>query len=110
MNKKGQALVEFVLVLPVLIFMLLAFIDIGKLMIMKNHLESVLSTVGVDTTFVEDMEYDIKFSREEVGDIVNVKLESCIDTITPGLGKIIGDPACTSTSKVIRKDGNYEKN
>ena len=104
MNKKGQALVEFVLVLPILIFMILAFIDIGKLMIMKNHLESVLSTIDIDTTSVRDMEYDIKFSREEVGEVVTVKIESCIDTITPGLGKIIGDPACTYTSKVIRKE------
>jgi len=104
MNKKGQALVEFVLVLPILIFMILAFIDIGKLMIMKNHLESILSTIDIDTTSVRDMEYDIKFSREEVGEVVTVKIESCIDTITPGLGKIIGDPACAYTSKVIRKE------
>jgi len=104
MNKKGQALVEFVLVLPILIFMILAFIDIGKLMIMKNHLESVLSSVEIDTTLVEDKEYDVKFTREEVGDSVTIKLESCIDITTPGLGKIIGDPACSTTSKIIRKE------
>ena len=39
MNKKGQALVEFVLVLPILIFIVMAFIDVGRLMIMKNHLD-----------------------------------------------------------------------
>lgn len=104
MNKKGQALVEFILVLPVLIFILLALVDIGRLMVMKNHLESVLSTINVDTTTVEDNEYNIKFSREEVGEVVTVKIESCIDTITPGLGRLIGDPACAYTSKIIRKE------
>lgn len=36
MNKKGQALVEFVLILPILIFILLAFIDIARLMVMEK--------------------------------------------------------------------------
>ena len=57
MNKKGQALVEFVLILPILIFIVMAFIDIGRLMIMKNHLESVLGNIKIDTTKVEDKEY-----------------------------------------------------
>ena len=109
MNKKGQALVEFVLILPILIFILLAFIDIARLMIMKNHLESVLGEVNINTLEIEDKEYDIKFSREDSGDKVLIDLESCLDITTPGLNKILGDPACVSTSKVIERDV-YEEN
>ena len=36
MNKKGQALVEFIIILPVFIFMLLAMIDIGKILYFNN--------------------------------------------------------------------------
>ncbi len=109
MNKKGQALVEFVLILPILIFILLAFIDIARLMVMKNHLESVLGEIDINTLEIEDKEYDIKFSRKDSGDKVLIDLESCLDITTPGLNKILGDPACVSTSKVIERDV-YEEN
>ena len=49
MNKKGQALVEFLLVLPILIFILLLVVDFGRLMVMRNHLESVLISVDKNT-------------------------------------------------------------
>lgn len=104
MNKRGQALVEFVLILPILIFILLAFVDISRLMIMKNHLESVLLEVKIDTTLVNDSEYEIKFERKDMGNEILVEVESCLDVVTPGLGMIIGDPACCKTSKTIRKD------
>ena len=106
MNKKGQALVEFVLVLPVLIFLLLAFIDIARLMIMKNHLESVLNTVNVETNEVKDKEYQIQITKKNDGDTVLVELKSCLEVTTPGLNKILGNPACVSTSKIMKdKEG-----
>lgn len=104
MNKKGQALIEFVLVLPILIFILLFIVDISKIMIMKNHLETVLNSVSIDDLEVYDNEYDIKLIKNINGNKVEIKLESCINVITPGLNKILGDPACTNTSKVIERE------
>ncbi len=103
-NKKGQALVEFVLILPVLIFLILAFIDVSRLMIMKNHLESVLSQVDKDTDKVEDKEYEIQISKKNDGDKVEVELKSCLEVTTPGLNKILGNPACCTTSKIIENE------
>ena len=40
MNRKGQALVEFVLILPILIFILFAIIDFGNIFSTKNTLEN----------------------------------------------------------------------
>ena len=37
MNKRGQALIEFVLVLPVLLLLIFAFIDFGRIIVCKNH-------------------------------------------------------------------------
>ena len=59
MNKKGQALVEFILILPVLIFIILALVDIGKLNVMKMHLEGVLNNVDESTETIKDKEYKI---------------------------------------------------
>lgn len=108
MNRKGQALVEFVLILPILIFMILSIVDIGRIMIMKNHLEGIIGDISVDTTSVKDMEYDVEVIREVENDSVVIELKSCLDVTTPGLGKIIGDPCCVSTSRVF--GGEYEKN
>ena len=42
MNKKGQALVEFILILPVLLLILMAMIDIGNIFLKKYELENSL--------------------------------------------------------------------
>ena len=40
MNRKGQALVEFVLILPVFILILFAIVDFGTILSKKNELEN----------------------------------------------------------------------
>lgn len=45
MNRKGQALVEFVLIVPVLIFFIVGLIDVGNLIYKKLELENKLDTV-----------------------------------------------------------------
>lgn len=110
MNKKGQALVEFILIMPIMIFMLLAIVDISRLMIMKNHLETLLQGVNLNTTVVDDEEYEVKFTTKDEGNQILVQLESCLDLTTPGLDKILKN-TCVKTSKKIEKvEEYYEKN
>ena len=45
MNKKGQALVEFILILPVLLLIAMAMIDIGNIFLKKFDLNNDLETV-----------------------------------------------------------------
>ena len=99
MNKKGQALVEFVLILPILIFIMLLVVDMGRLMIMKNHLEVVLNSVTNNTTSINDKEYKISVEKKDNFII----LKSCTNTYTPGLSKILGNPTCVTTSKEIKE-------
>lgn len=108
MNKKGQALVEFILILPILIFIILALVDIGKLNVMKMHLESILGDINESTDKIKDENYDIFLNKKETSDGVVIELKSCTSITTPGLNKILGDPACVTTSKII--GGNNEKN
>ena len=38
-NKKGQALVEFVVIMPIFIMLLISIIDLGNIIYKKYHLE-----------------------------------------------------------------------
>ena len=81
MNKKGQALVEFILILPILIFIILALVDIGKLNVMKMHLESVLSNVNENTDTIKDKNYEIFLNKKETS-ITNFSLPFLISLKT----------------------------
>ena len=72
-NKKGQALVEFILVLPVIILLIFVVFDIGHIILAKNHLENVMSDCmemhsnGKDITEIRnhvnsDKEYNVEVS------------------------------------------------
>ena len=107
-NKKGQALVEFVLILPILLLFLFVIIDFANIYYSKNHLEGVISDV---VTFVEngkttdeiysslDDEYflDIKTSDG----YVTVKLSKEVDLITPMASIIFGEPYKIYTQRTI---------
>lgn len=101
MNKKGQALVEFVLILPVVIFMLLATIDIAKIFYTSTNLENKLNDIVA--MYEEGLEYEkiesnlnkyIKnssLSIKEDGKYIEFKLAKKVDIITPGLKLIFKD-------------------
>ena len=44
-NKNAQALVEFVLILPIIIMIIFIIIDFSNILYQKNHLEGTLSDV-----------------------------------------------------------------
>lgn len=103
-NHKGQALVEFVLILPIFIFLIFLSIDLGRIIYTKNHLENKLNDVVL---LLED-----KKSYDEVNEALNkgesskisleikykedgyasVKVIKKIDLLTPGLNLILSDP------------------
>ncbi len=99
LNRRGQALIEFVLILPVLLLLVFAFIDFGRIILCKNHLESVMSDVIVlrndnnnITKYLEnDKDYKINYSIE-TGEDDKIILETKLDLITPGLNKILKNP------------------
>lgn len=96
-NKKGQALVEFVIILPIFILLVLGCIDIGRIMYTKMNLEEQMSDV-VDyykngKTIEEiknkiDDDIDIKRDNE----YTTILLTKKIDIITPGLQFIFDNP------------------
>jgi len=111
-SKKGQALVEFVIILPIFIFMLLATIDIGKIIFQKNNLESQMSNV-VDLyknkkTFAE-IESELSFNKENIlleiknknNDTITFTLKKELSIVTPGLNLLFENPYMVSVERVM---------
>ena len=118
-NKKAQALIEFVLILPILIMLLFAIIDFGSIFICKSELENKINdayevaklSTNASTLYDEietvinkdsnrDIKIELKFDTES--DFMTIKLVSEIKTITPGLNLIIGYPYEVSTERVVK--------
>lgn len=110
MSKKGQALVEFVIILPIFIFMLLSIIDVGMIVYNKNDLESRLS--DVTSLYREKKTYDeIKSSLndDEIkltilntdNEKITFKLSKDIDIVTPFLSAILGNPYSLNVERTL---------
>lgn len=97
MNRKGQALVEFVLILPIFLLMLFAVVDFGMILSKKNELENISVDV-VSMIRNNDNISDIKMLYPDIDiDIssdskyMTVKVYDFIDIMTPGLNLVFGD-------------------
>ena len=98
MSKKGQALVEFIIVLPVLLFILLAIIDYGNLSYNKNKLENIMTDVSnmyrnneseiEINDFIKKNDKDTKMDIIFEDKYINIKLSKPYDYITPGFDSI----------------------
>lgn len=98
MNNKGQALVEFVLILPIFIFLLLVVIDFGIIFNEKNKLENnSLDVINLykNGETIEEIKAIYKNNEIEVFEIEGydrITIKAKIKLITPGLGRIFGNP------------------
>ena len=108
MNKKGQALVEFVLILPILLLFLFVIIDFANIYYNKNHLEGVLSDV---VSFVEKGKTTEEINSSLDGDyyldintkdgLAEIKLTKEVHLITPMASVIFGEPYKIDTQRTI---------
>ena len=101
MKNKGQALVEFVLILPILLLLIFAFFDISRIMLGRNHIESVMDEVvrlvrddssydEINNYLAED-DYNITCKINN-GEYTEIVLSSSIDLITPLMKRVLNNP------------------
>ncbi len=110
MNKKGQALVEFVLILPVLLLILMAIIDIGNIFLtqytLNNDLENITELYtnndlkNLGTYLAHE---NIKLEDKEEGTMITLTVKKNIEINAPVLSNILGEKYDISASKVIYK-------
>ena len=107
MNNKGQALVEFVLILPVFVFILFIIIDFGMIINSKNSLENksvdiiemVKNNESIDD--IKMLYSDIDIEVKEDNKYLRVTLTEDVKLITPGLNRILSNPYMVKIERVI---------
>lgn len=107
LNKNGQALIEFILIVPVLLIILSLIIDFGQIMYTKNVLEAEVNYLVDDyknkldlTTEIKDAKIDINNEKNNI----EIILSKEINILTPGLNHIIGNPYEASAKRVISNE------
>lgn len=107
MNRKGQALVEFVLILPIFLLILFAIVDFGIIINKKNHLEN--SSVDIVSMIrngdsVDDIKLyypELSIEVKNVNSYIVINISENIDVMTPGLNLVLGDPYEVFVERVI---------
>ena len=111
-NKKGQALVEFVIILPIFIFMLLSIIDIGKVIYFQNQLVSELNDVVdlyknqktyeeiLNQLNLQDEGVTLEIKNQD-NEIITFYLKRDVEIITPGLNVIFDNPHTVTVERAL---------
>jgi len=113
MNRKGQALVEFIIILPIIIFIFFMIIDYGIISYNKQKLENIISDVvkmknNNETNeeikaFLRLNDKDIKLEIEENDKYTDLKLVKKYSYITPGLERIFNNKDITIERKIYNE-------
>lgn len=110
MNNKGQALVEFVIILPIFILMLFAVIDFGTIYNVKNELENnsidIVELIKNDVSMenIINRYDDIDINIQKDNEYLIVRLEKSVLINTPGLNRIFGEEYMVKVERTIYDD------
>lgn len=112
LNKKGQALIEFVLILPIFLLILFAIVDFGRLFYEKIKLEDKFSESIKILEKENNYDRALLVLQEEASNqvtlqteyykswmVVEAKLEFLF--LTPGLNLILGNPYTIKIERTI---------
>lgn len=108
MNRRGQALIEFVLILPTFLFILFAIIDFGVIFSTTNDLESDSADIielfknGTSVLELEKMYSDSSIVISQIEDnYYKFTVSESVNLITPGFNRIFGDPYIIYVERVV---------
>lgn len=110
MNRKGQALVEFVLILPVFILILFTIVDFGTILSKKNELENdsidivLLINNGTSIDEIKNKYSSLDIELKDGDKYTEIKISKNINIITPGLNLVLDDPYKIIVERVIPND------
>lgn len=107
MNRKGQALIEFVLILPIFLFILFAIIDFGIIFSTKNNLENDSSDIidlyknGKSLVELNNLYLDNEIKISDDGKYYKFIISTSVNLITPGFNRIFGDPYVINVERIV---------
>lgn len=107
-NNKGQALIEFVIILPILLLLILGAIDFGNILYKKYTLENDLDYVASLVRENKELEIanyssnnNITSNIEKKDNKVTITVTKNVLVMTPGLNKILGKNYKIEAKRVI---------
>ncbi len=111
-NQRGQALVEFVIILPVTLILMFCIIDFARVISTKSDLESITQDVTIlyqSGKTLEDIENeldlsDVNLSIEIDGEYVNISTSKEIKPITPGFSYVLKNVFNVEVNRVVRNE------
>ena len=108
-NNKGQALVEFVIILPIIMMVLFIVIDFSNIFYQKNHLEGTINeVVELKENRQSDKEIknivsdkDTEIHYEKNGDKLKIKINKKVNLITPFSNLFFDNPFTIKSERTI---------
>ena len=108
MNRKGQALIEFVLILPILILILFSVIDFGNIFYSKYELQHMSSDIvklvqdGKGNDDILSIYSNIDIDIEDFStDYKKIVVSKRVSLITPIMDSIFGNPYLIEVERII---------
>ena len=98
MNKKGQALIEFIIILPIFIMMMLAVFDCVRIYSEKSKLESIIEDVILD----DNTYSDVNVTKNRVNKGTEYVVSKDIEIYSPVVSVVTGNKY-NVTDNAIRK-------
>lgn len=109
LNNKAQALVEFVIILPIVLMVLFIVIDFSNIFYQKNYLEGVMNDVveykenGKSNSYIKSAIDDdkVSVSYSIIDDKLDIKLSKKVKLITPFSSLFFDNPFVIKTERMI---------
>ena len=110
MNKKGQALIEFILILPIILLIFISLIDIGSIFMQKYNLNNSLETI-TELYQNDDLrelhayvaKEEINYNEETSNDLITIKINKNVKINAPILSNVLGKNYKVECSKTFYK-------
>ncbi len=101
MNNKGQALVEFIIIIPVLILILLAIIDYSRIIQVRSNLESIAEEVIDDKNY--ELDSDITINEVTTDGERSYYLRKKVELYSPFLNLVMDNPYPVEVKRVVHE-------
>ena len=109
-EQRGQALIEFIMILPILLLIMMVIYDIGNILYQKYNLQNDIDIIS-DYILNEEIETardyankkNITLDIENEDNIYKIKLKYKMKINTPGLDKALGNPYEINEEKLVFK-------
>ncbi len=110
-NNKGQALIEFIIILPIFLLLIMSIIDFGNIITKKYSLENdidAISDLYKNSKYQEINEYvaekNIEINYKNKDEFVEISLNKEINITSPLLNLVIGRKYNVNVEKSIYKN------